>query len=101
MALSREQVMFAFSMMADLSAGQLGPEIDVEVPLASHFSDLLTTFEAWWSNLATWQKLEPEQQRGLIQTIEKAYGGKVEMLRAARDRRLSAILRALEQSRTT
>src|SRR5207245_1125700 len=62
---------------------------------------LLTTFEAWWSNLATWQKLEPEQQRGLIQTIEKAYGEKVEMLRAARDRRLSAILRALEQSRTT
>jgi len=62
---------------------------------------LLTTFEAWWSNLATWQKLEPEQQRGLIQTIDKAYGGKVEMLRAARDRRLSAILRALEQSRTT
>ncbi len=62
---------------------------------------LLTTFEAWWSNLATWQKLEPEQQRALIQTIEKAYGGKVEMLRAARDRRLSAILRALEQSRAT
>jgi len=62
---------------------------------------LVTTFEAWWSNLATWQKLEPEQQRALIQTIERAYGGKVEMLREARDRRLSAILRGLEQSRIT
>jgi len=62
---------------------------------------LLTSFEGWWSKLASWQKLEPEQQHALIQTIEKAYGGKVPMLREARDRRLSAILRALEQSRTT
>lgn len=62
---------------------------------------LLGSFEGWWSELAQWQKLEPEQQRDLIQAIEKAYSGKVDMLRGARDKRLSAILRGLEQARGT
>ena len=63
---------------------------------------LLAAFERLWDGkLATWQKLEPAQQRALTQAIEKAYAGKVEMLREARDRRLSAILRALEQARST
>ncbi len=61
---------------------------------------LLASFERLWEgNLAAWQKLEPGEQRRLTQAIEKAYSGKVEMLREARDRRLAAILRALEQSR--
>jgi 3-hydroxyacyl-CoA dehydrogenase len=63
---------------------------------------LLAAFERLWEGkLATWQKLEPAQQRALTQAIEKAYSGKVELLRAARDRRLSAILKALEQARST
>jgi hypothetical protein len=49
---SREQLTFAFSMMADLSAGQLGPEIDIELPLASHLTDALTTFK---SDLGAWE----------------------------------------------
>jgi carnitine 3-dehydrogenase len=61
---------------------------------------LLTSFEAWWSDLATWEKLAPAQQRSLISAIEKAYEGQVDILREARDRRLGAILRALEQSRS-
>ncbi len=62
---------------------------------------LLASFEGLWDGkLATWQRLEPQQQRQLTQAIERAYAGKVDMLRAARDRRLSAILRALEQART-
>jgi carnitine 3-dehydrogenase len=61
---------------------------------------LLASFEGWWGGLATWQKLEPEQRRALIHSIEKAYTDQLEELRTARDRRLSAILRALEQSRT-
>ncbi|OLB16785.1 MAG: hypothetical protein AUH07_00225 [Gemmatimonadetes bacterium 13_2_20CM_70_9] len=61
---------------------------------------LLGSFEGWWAQLPTWHKLEPEQQRALIQSIERAYRGKIPELREARDRRLGAILRALEQSRT-
>lgn len=60
---------------------------------------LLASFESWWQQLAHWAQLDPEQQRTLIQSIEKAYKGKVEFLREARDRRLSAILKALEQAR--
>ena len=67
------------------------------VPL--FLQQLLGSFESWWGELAKWQRLEPEQQRELVQAIEKAYSGKVNMLRTARDRRLSAILKALEQAR--
>jgi len=62
---------------------------------------LLASFESWWQQLAHWSQLDPEQQRALTGAIERAYKGKVEFLREARDRRLSAILRALEQSRST
>jgi 3-hydroxyacyl-CoA dehydrogenase len=68
--------------------------------VTSFLQHLLASFEGMWEGgLASWQKLEPDQQRQLTQAIEKAYSGKVGMLREARDRRLSAILRALEQSR--
>jgi 3-hydroxyacyl-CoA dehydrogenase len=60
---------------------------------------LLASFESWWQQLAHWSQLDPDQQRALIHSIEKSYKGKVEFLREARDRRLSAILRALEQAR--
>ena len=53
------------------------------------------------SKLATWKQLEPEQQRALIHHVERAYKNKLGTLREARDRRLGAILRALEQARTT
>ena len=62
---------------------------------------LLGTFESWWGQLATWQRLEPEQQRALIHSIERAYNDKIEQLREARDRRLGGILRALEHARTS
>lgn len=60
---------------------------------------LLSSFEGWWGDLATWSRLEPAQQRALAQAIERAYRGKLDQLRDARDRRLSAILRGLEESR--
>ncbi len=75
-----------------LAAGQGG--------VTAFLQHLLASFERLWEgNLATWQKLQPGEQRRLTQAIEKAYSGRVEMLREARDRRLAAILRALEQSR--
>lgn len=61
---------------------------------------LLTSFEQWWGNLASWNKLDPAQQRALITAIERAYEGKIVQLREARDRRLGAILRTLEEDRT-
>jgi len=67
--------------------------------IRSFTQHLLASFESWWQQLAHWAQLDPEQQRALVQSIERAYKGKVEFLREARDRRLSAILRALEQAR--
>jgi carnitine 3-dehydrogenase len=60
---------------------------------------LLQAFEAWWGSLARWDRLEPEQVRALTAQIEKAYGAKIDALGEARDRRLAAILRALEEAR--
>lgn len=60
---------------------------------------LLMSFEAWWGSLAQWTKLEPEQVQALTAHIEHAYGAKLDALREARDRRLAALLQALEQSR--
>ncbi|MGH7676093.1 MAG: 3-hydroxyacyl-CoA dehydrogenase family protein [Gemmatimonadales bacterium] len=70
-----------------LGAGEGG------VPVFLH--RLLNTFEGWWGGLATWQKLDPERQRALIQAIQKTYAGRVEVLREGRDRTLGAILKAV------
>ena len=60
---------------------------------------LLVSFETWWGSLAQWPKLDPEQVRALTAQIERAYDGKLEVIREARDRRLAAILEALERVR--
>ena len=74
-----------------LAAGEGGIRIFIQ--------RLLASFESWWQKLAHWAQLDPDQQKSLIGAIERSYKGKVEFLREARDRRLSAILRALEQAR--
>ena len=65
----------------------------------SFLEHLLQSFESWWASLAQWTKLEPEQVQALTGQIERAYGGKLDVIREARDRRLAAILAALEQAR--
>jgi carnitine 3-dehydrogenase len=60
---------------------------------------LLQAFELWWGSLAQWDHLEPEQVRALTALIERAYGERIGELGAARDRRLGAILQALEEAR--
>ena len=65
----------------------------------SFLEQLLVSFEGWWGSLAQWTKLEPEQVQALTSQIERAYGANLETIRDARDRRLAAILQALERSR--
>ncbi len=60
---------------------------------------LLQSFESWWASLAQWTRLEQEQVQALTAQIERAYGGKLDVIREARDRRVAAILQALEQAR--
>jgi 3-hydroxybutyryl-CoA dehydrogenase len=58
---------------------------------------LLASFEEWWSDLATWHQLDPDQQRALTTAIERAYRGQFAALTQERDRRLAALLEVLEQ----
>lgn len=56
--------------------------------------------EPYWASLAAWSKLEPEDETRFIHAIAKAYEGEIDSIRRARNRRLAAILRALEEART-
>jgi hypothetical protein len=67
--------------------------------VAGFFQHLLHTFEDIWEDLADWKHLDNEQQTELIQGIERSYKGQLEHIRAARDRRLAAILKGLEEVR--
>jgi 3-hydroxyacyl-CoA dehydrogenase len=60
---------------------------------------LLQGFQETWRQLATWDQLDPEAQQRLIGAIERAYAGKTEQIRQARDRRLAAMLQGLDASR--
>src|SRR5256886_7201173 len=62
---------------------------------------LLATFESWWGQLATWQRLEPEQQRALINAGQRAYPKKTGPLRETGNPRPRGILRALKQKLPT
>jgi len=74
-----------------LTAGQRGT--------AGYVQHLLRSYEEVWQQLANWSQLEPAQQHRLITAIERAYAGQTEQIRQARDRRLAAMLQALDASR--
>jgi hypothetical protein len=74
-----------------LSAGEQG--------FGQFFQHLHQTFEPVWDDLAGWNHLDPEQQHKLIHSVERTYEGQLADIRKARDRRLAAILRALEDSK--
>jgi 3-hydroxypropionate dehydrogenase (NADP+) len=76
-----------------LSAGRRSVETVLQTALLAH--------EAYWADLASWSKLEPDEKHRLIHAIQRAYAGQVDQIRRARNRRLAAILRALEEARTT
>ena len=64
------------------------------------FQHLHQTFGSVWDDLASWSQLTPEQQQTMIGHVERAYEGKLETIREARDRRLAAILKGMEDVRT-
>ncbi|MDH3495602.1 MAG: 3-hydroxyacyl-CoA dehydrogenase NAD-binding domain-containing protein [Gemmatimonadota bacterium] len=66
---------------------------------SGYFQQLLHTFEEIWPDLASWDKLEREKQQRVIGAIERAYEGQLDQIKMARDRRLAAILQALEMAR--
>ncbi len=74
-----------------LGAGDRGVE--------AFLQHLLHTFENVWQDLASWSRLDPERRRRLIRAIERAYDEQVNEMRQTRDRRLAAILRALEHAK--
>jgi len=75
-----------------LSAGSRNVGSFLQAQLLAH--------EPHWAGLASWSKLEPQDQQRLIHAIERAYQGQVDQIRRARNRRLAAMLRALEEART-
>ena len=68
--------------------------------LTQFIQQLCHDHEARWADLAGWVKLEPDEQHRLIHAIEAAYAGKTDQIRRARNRRVAAILRAVEEART-
>jgi len=60
---------------------------------------MLQRFAPVWKELATWDHIEPKDQQRLISAIERAYESETEAIRQARDRRLAAMLHAMEGAR--
>ncbi|MEP6571923.1 MAG: 3-hydroxyacyl-CoA dehydrogenase NAD-binding domain-containing protein [Gemmatimonadota bacterium] len=69
-----------------LAAGDRGVDLYISTQMA--------TYESWWANLATWHKLERDEQIRLIKAVEKAYGGQTPELRERRDVTLARLLEA-------
>lgn len=67
--------------------------------LSAFHQHLMQSFEGWWSSLASWTRLEPEQVKALTAQVERTYGDKLEVIRESRDRRLATFLKGLESSR--
>ena len=74
-----------------LAAGKRG--------VAGFLQHLLQTYEGLWGDLAAWEKLDHREEQKLIHAIERAYAENIHDIRKARDRRLAAMLRALESAK--
>ena len=94
----------AVSLGPSLGWATAGPHLTYhlgagEGGLSGFLQHLLQSFETWWSSLAHWDRLEPEQVKALTALVERTYGDKLEVIRESRDRRLASILQALEHAR--
>jgi carnitine 3-dehydrogenase len=91
----------AVSLGPALSWAAAGPHLTYHLAageggVGRFLQHLVQSFEIAWGDLATWTRLEPDQQQRLIQAVSRAYDGGIDDIRSARDRRLAAMLRALE-----
>jgi carnitine 3-dehydrogenase len=68
--------------------------------LSTYLQLQLQAQEPYWASLASWSKLEPQDETRLIHAIARAYEGQIDDIRRARNRRLAAILRGLEEARS-
>jgi 3-hydroxyacyl-CoA dehydrogenase len=67
--------------------------------LEGYLQRLLHNYEDTWEDLASWSRLDHDQQHKLVNAIGRAYRDLVAKIRPARDRRLAGILKGLEQSK--
>ena len=94
----------AISLGPGLSLAAAGPHLGYHLAagkggLRGFLQAVAQDFEAVWGDLATWDKLTPEQQSRLSHAIEKTYAENLDVIRRARDRRLAALLRVLDARR--
>ncbi len=94
----------AVSLGPGLSLAAAGPHLGNRLQVggrnaAAFMQQRLQDAEALWTELAAWPRLEPEQRQRLLGAIERAYAGSIDEIAEARNRRLTAMLRALEDAR--
>lgn len=94
----------AVSLGPGLAWASAGPHLTYHLAagrrgVSGFLQHLLRTYEDLWSDLATWEKLEHRDEQRLIHAIERAYEEEIEVIREARDRRLAAMLRAMESAK--
>lgn len=90
----------AVSVGPGLGWAAAGPHLGYQLAagrrsLAGYLQQLLHDFQGTWHELASWDRLSPEEQHRLISAIERAYTDQIEVIRDARDRRLAAMLHGL------
>ncbi|HVX89597.1 MAG TPA: 3-hydroxyacyl-CoA dehydrogenase family protein [Gemmatimonadales bacterium] len=68
--------------------------------IAQHVAQRLVGFEERWRQIAKWESLTPEDAHKLQKGIEKAYTGRTDDLRTARDERLIKLLQIADEGPT-
>ena len=68
--------------------------------ISQHVAQRLVGFEERWKVIAKWETLSPEDSHKLQKGIEKAYAGRTDELRTARDARLIEMLKIADQGPT-
>ncbi len=102
-AISVEDLDRAVSMGPAVAWSAAGPHLDHYLSArgrapSMYLNRILGEYEELWESLATWTKLEIDEQHKLIRAIERGYEEESNALLAARDSRLVALLNAMKRS---